>query len=75
MAKGTKGKFEVDVTALDLSEKELIGLEQAINKAVLGKLATTASIKPDIGRVFGRPGHTQGLWIVQRDLSGLGIRR
>jgi len=71
MAKTSKGKFEVDVSDLDLSTKELASLELAINKAVLSRLGASSKLRANDARVWGPPGHTQGIRIIRGDLDKL----
>jgi hypothetical protein len=68
MAKKERGKFEVDVSALDMSSKELAALDRSIQKAVLSHLAGMET-KIDIARAWGRPGHTDGIYVVPQDLQ------
>lgn len=68
MAEAKRGKFEVDVTELKLSAKELDALDAAIQKTVLSHLVGMQS-KVDFGRAFGRPGHTDGIWVRRQDLE------
>lgn len=68
MAEEKRGKFEVDVTELKLSSKELDALDTTIQRAVLSHLVGMQT-KVDFERVFGRPGHTDGIWIRPQDLD------
>jgi hypothetical protein len=68
MAKSIPGKFEVDVTALNLGANDLAALDKAIQKAVLAQLVTIES-NPAALRVFGRPGRTAGIQIQMSDLK------
>ena len=68
MTNPTPGKFEVDVTALQLAPKDLAGLDKAIQKAVLSHLVSIDT-KAAFPRIFGRPGHTQGIRIMMSDLK------
>lgn len=68
MANTATGKFEVDVTALKLAPKDLAGLDKAIQKAVLSHLVGLDA-KAAFPRIFGRPGHTDGIRIMQSDLK------
>ena len=68
MAKKERGKFEVDVSALELSSKELDALDRSIQKAVLSHLVGMET-KVDIARSWGPPGHTAGIYIVPQDLK------
>lgn len=68
MAKENSGIFEVDVTDLKLSSKELDALDAAIQKAVLSHIVSTQS-KVDFARAFGPPGHTAGIQIRRQNLD------
>lgn len=68
MAKSEPGKFEVDVTALKLGEKDLAALEKAIQKAVLAQLISSDS-KVSPLRIFGRPGQTDGIRIRESEMK------
>ena len=56
----SNGKFEVDVSALNLDQNTLDSIESAINKIVLEEVSSLPGFrfKP---RLFGPPGHTQGI--------------
>lgn len=68
MANPVPGKFEVDVTALKLGAKDLAALDKVIQKAVLSHLVGIDT-KVTNPRVFGQPGHTSGIWIIESDLK------
>ena len=68
MTKENSGKFEVDVTDLKLSPKELDALDTAIQKAVLSHIVSMQT-KVDFARAFGPPGHTAGIHIRRQDLD------
>lgn len=68
MANPVPGKFEVDVTALKLGAKDLAALDKVIQKAVLSHLVGIDT-KIASTRIFGRPGHTDGIRIVMSDLK------
>lgn len=68
MANSVPGKFEVDVTALKLAPKDLAALDKVIQKAVLSHLVGIDS-KAAFPRIFGRPGHTDGIRIMMSDLK------
>ena len=75
MAKGkSKGQFIVDISAMDLNEKELLRIEEGINKVVLSTLSRHKSKWNSGFRVFDiskiRPG-TLGIWIGDRDWDGI----
>jgi len=55
----SEGKYTIDVTALDLSEKALNALETEINKIVLDEIASVNGLRLS-PRILGRPGHTRG---------------
>lgn len=68
MVKSVPGKFEVDVTALNLGAKDLAALDKAIQKAVLAQLISSDSKVAPL-RIFGSPGHTSGIYIRESEMK------